>query len=70
VIEKCPHCPIAGDCLAIGPTCRAIKDDPARMRAFIDAHVAAQQRRIDAILAEVKAEGIPESIEPRGGCCG
>jgi hypothetical protein len=70
VIEKCSHCPIAGACLALASTCRAIKDDPAKMRAFIDTHTAAQQRRIDAILAEAKAEGIPKSIEPRGGCCG
>jgi hypothetical protein len=48
--------------------CRAIKDDPAKMRAFIDAHVAAQQRRIDAILAEAKAEDIPESTPPFNPC--
>jgi hypothetical protein len=43
--------------------------DPVHLR-HICAASAQPLRSVDTILAEAKAEGIPERIEPRAGCCG
>lgn len=70
---SCPRCPCPDACLAWPIFCQWAAEEPAdpvRLRHIIARSAMGTLRSIDAILADAKAEDIPETIPQRRGCCG
>ncbi len=70
---RCERCPCPDACLGWSIFCVwAAKEPPNPVEL---AHIVARSamgslRSVDDILSDARAEGIPESIPQRRGCCG